>query len=289
MRHLKVYRAIKLIHRTGSIRRAAADLSISPSALNRSIQAFEDELSFPVFERVPGGVRLSEAGELLFDVIDRHLTEFENLQRQLGNLRDGDIGELRISLGTDIAAGLVLSCIAELEATFPGVSVELTHDNSAGSLRQRHVHLAVLTNPDTDDMIEVVHAHRCRLVGWQHGKASPALSGLWDLADIRVLLPMEATGSRTAISHLLRRRRVSLGPTSSLSAAQVGDALRGSPSVAIFPEIIFGNSTMSRDLHVLPLAFGHVQVCALRMTRAPLTRPAQAFLGILQRRLDAMS
>ncbi|BDW84461.1 helix-turn-helix domain-containing protein [Roseicyclus marinus] len=80
MRHLKIYRAIRLIQRTGSIRKAAENLAISPSALNRSVQSFEEELGLPVFDRVPGGVRLTMAGELLLNLLDRHLVAFDDLR-----------------------------------------------------------------------------------------------------------------------------------------------------------------------------------------------------------------
>ena len=53
MRHLRIYRAIRLIQRTGSIRKAAEVMAVSPSALNRSVQAFEEEITLPVFERIP--------------------------------------------------------------------------------------------------------------------------------------------------------------------------------------------------------------------------------------------
>ncbi|GAB5445740.1 LysR family transcriptional regulator [Gymnodinialimonas sp.] len=279
MKHLKIYRAIRLIHRTGSIRKAAAELAISPSALNRSIQAFEDELSFAVFERLPGGVRLSEAGELLLDVIDRHLLEFHQLQSQLGSLRDGETGELRISIGDDIAAGLILEACLEMQERFPKVALDITYDTSVDSLRQRRVDLALLTNPATDDTTEVVHASACRIVACASGGETPR--GIWDLSDTRVLLPGEATGTRTAINHVLRRNQLSFPKATALSASHLAQYHPAACAVAIFPEVIFGSGAKP-----LPFDFGTVQICILRMARRPLIRPAQTFIGVLQRRLD---
>ncbi|OAN77974.1 hypothetical protein A8B78_13245 [Jannaschia sp. EhC01] len=283
MKHLKIYRAIRLIHRTGSIRKAAGDLSISPSALNRSIQAFEDELSFNIFERLPGGVRLSDAGELLLDVIDRHLLEFTQLQGQLGTLRDGESGDLRISLGDDIAAGLVMDCCLEMQDRFPKVALDIIFDTSIDSLRQRGVDLAVLTNPATDDTTEVVHASACRIVACASGEGVDP-QGIWDLADRRVLIPGEATGTRTAIDHVLRRKQLTLPQATALSAAHVAHYHGAASAVAIFPKIVFGAQAKP-----LPFDFGTVQICILRMARRPLIRPAQTLISILQRRLDEAS
>ena len=286
MKHLKIYRAIRLIHRTGSIRRAAMELAISPSALNRSIQAFEDELSFKVFERVPSGVTLSDAGELLLDVIDRHVVEFGELRRQLGTLRDGETGELRISIGSDVASGMMLRTLAEMEQRFPGVSVEITYDDTVESLRDRRVHLAILTNPVTDDAVEVVHAGECRIAAWVGITEAAHPAGIWDLADLRVILPAEGTGSRIAISHILRRKRLQFWSTSSMPAAQVVERLRASGGVAIFPEIIADTHGITDAARRLPFDLGTIQCCALRKASAPLTRPAQAYLAILQKRLE---
>jgi DNA-binding transcriptional LysR family regulator len=163
MKHLKIYQAIRLIQRRGSIRQAAELLAVSPSALNRSIQAFEEAIGVNVFERIPTGVRLTSAGELLLNVVERHLIEFEDLQRQLGNLRDGDMGGLRVGIGEDIASGLPLLAIRDLEEELPGVSVALFCGEVLQLLRRREVDVAIVTNPETDRSMEVLAAQEVRL------------------------------------------------------------------------------------------------------------------------------
>ena len=44
MRHMLVFRYLDMVARIGSIRRAAEELAITPSALNRRILAIEEEL-----------------------------------------------------------------------------------------------------------------------------------------------------------------------------------------------------------------------------------------------------
>lgn len=288
MRHLRLYRAISAIHRTGSIRSAAADLAISPSALNRSIQAFEEELSFTVFDRMPGGVRLSEAGQLLLDVIDRHLIEFGELQAQLGTLRDGEGGTLRISLGSDIDAGVVPDCVAELEGRFRNLAVEIVQDDTVESLLARRVHLALLTNPVTLDATEVLYAHSCALAIWQHPEeaAEPAPDGLWAVSDRGICLPPEGTGARIAIEHLLRKTRTELRRVTTTTAARATEALRRPGALALLPEIAVATGASDSALRRLPIPAGQVQLCALRLARLPMIRPAQVFLTTLQKRLE---
>ncbi len=288
MRHLRLYRAIRLIHRQGSIRKAAEKLAVSPSALNRSIQGFEEEFGTDVFERIPGGVRLSSAGELLMELIDRHLTEYDALIGQVSDLRDGLSGHLRLSVGSDLDAGLVPEVVAAFEHAHPGVSVEMISSDSVDLLRQRLVDLAILTNPQTDDGVEVLHSAKVALGAWQGGGARDlaAKVGLWDIVAGRLVLPPDATGSRSAISHLLRRHHLEEGVSTSVTAAQAWPRMRSGASVAIFPEVALTPLTRPQGLVRLPIALGTVQCAILRAAKVPMTRPAQTVFAMLQGRLD---
>ncbi len=64
MKHLRSFASIAEVARSGSIRRAAERLNLTPSALTRRIQDIEHELGATLFERLPQGMRLNAAGEL---------------------------------------------------------------------------------------------------------------------------------------------------------------------------------------------------------------------------------
>ena len=53
------------VARTGSLRKAAEQLFISVSAVHRQIVLAEEELGVALFERLPQGLKLTLAGELL--------------------------------------------------------------------------------------------------------------------------------------------------------------------------------------------------------------------------------
>lgn len=53
----------------GSIRHASEHLHVSASAINRQIINLEAQLGMPIFERLPRGVRLTEAGKSIYDTI----------------------------------------------------------------------------------------------------------------------------------------------------------------------------------------------------------------------------
>lgn len=86
MRHLVTYQYIEAIARAGSIRKAAEDMNITASALNRRIQRFEEEFGSEIFERLPRGVRLNPAGELLIRHIRSQESDLKRVQSQVADL-----------------------------------------------------------------------------------------------------------------------------------------------------------------------------------------------------------
>ncbi|MBL0932855.1 MAG: LysR family transcriptional regulator, partial [Alphaproteobacteria bacterium] len=65
MLHGRMLRYLDEIVRSGSIRKASARLNVASSAINRQLLALEAELGAPLFERLPRGLRLTAAGEML--------------------------------------------------------------------------------------------------------------------------------------------------------------------------------------------------------------------------------
>lgn len=89
------------VRRHGSIREAARHLGLAASAVNRQILNLEEELGMPFFERLPGGMRLTAAGE----VMARHaIAVLQDERRALGEfdalrgLRRGEISIIAVEL-----------------------------------------------------------------------------------------------------------------------------------------------------------------------------------------------
>lgn len=285
MRHLKIYRAIREIRQQGSIRQAAHMLSVSPSALNRSIQAFEDEFGFPIFDRISGGVELSAAGELLVTLVEQHLIEFVELQSQMRNLRDGLTGEVAVSMGEDINNGLLLDALGKFEDEFPSVSLSLETANSAEALKQRKVDLAILTNPETDDGTEVLYSQMIPITTW-FGPGLKEIDGIWDLVDERLILPPEGTGTRAAFRHILRRHRLEERTVTSASASLMNVMLLSGHRFGVAPAISVRANQPPMGYPRSSRVVGEVQVSIVRASGVPMKKSAEALSLRLQRELE---
>ncbi len=154
MRHLQIYRAIEVVVREGSIRKAADILAISPSALNRQILALEGELGVPFFERLPKGVRLSTAGEIYYRHFIEHIAQIKRANETIADLSGMRLGYVQIAATREFERFFLPNHIEDFRADHPGVGfamVECQADGFADGLVSGDVDLALVAQP--------VHAH----------------------------------------------------------------------------------------------------------------------------------
>lgn len=111
--------------RQGSIRKAADSLHVASSAVNRQLLQLEDEMGVQLFERLPRGIRPTAAGEVLLSYVRRWNRETTALHREVGSLRGGIRGTIRIAAAETFTEELIPSAIAELQPLFPQVDFTL--------------------------------------------------------------------------------------------------------------------------------------------------------------------
>ena len=122
MKYLKTFELIEAVVRAGSIRKAAEDTNLTASALNRRIQNFEQEFGWPIFERLPRGMRLNPAGELLMQHIGLQRTDLARVQSQVADLSGERRGHVSIACSQALLPYFLPEQIAIYRAAHPGVT-----------------------------------------------------------------------------------------------------------------------------------------------------------------------
>ena len=122
MRHLRDFQFIEGVIKAGSIRKASEDMNITASALNRRINRFEDEFGFEIFERLPRGVRLNPAGELLLHHIRSQQSDFARLKSQVSDLSGVRRGHVSVACSQALLPFFLPREIARYRNDHPGVT-----------------------------------------------------------------------------------------------------------------------------------------------------------------------
>jgi DNA-binding transcriptional LysR family regulator len=100
LRHLRYFVGVGEEQHFG---RAAERLHIAQPALSRQIQDLEKEIGFPLFDRLPRGVKLSAAGKLFLEDARRILAEVQEATRRAESVASGKAGTLRVGFVESIS------------------------------------------------------------------------------------------------------------------------------------------------------------------------------------------
>jgi len=131
-----------------SIRRAAAQLGLQPSAVSRRLRSLEEQLGTALFERHSSGVQPTVAGRRFLDRARRALSELDYAARSATSAQKGEAGTLGIAFYPSLAAGLLHKILAEYRAHFPYVEFafrEASPADQLAALRRREVDVAFLS------------------------------------------------------------------------------------------------------------------------------------------------
>ncbi|GAA5086168.1 DNA-binding transcriptional LysR family regulator [Thermocatellispora tengchongensis] len=118
-------RTFLAIHRHGGVTRAAAALFRSQPAVSRRLALLERELGMPLFERVPGGVELSEAGRALLPYAERALAALSDAEAAVRAVRSPGAGSVAVALVGTLAGTGLTPVLRGFAARHPGVELTL--------------------------------------------------------------------------------------------------------------------------------------------------------------------
>ncbi|MFN3616326.1 MAG: LysR family transcriptional regulator, partial [Rubrimonas sp.] len=218
MRYLTILRYVDAVARAGSIRKAAEALSLTPSAMNRRIQAFEAELGEKIFERLPRGVRLNPAGELILHSGRRQMAELDRVRSQIADLAGVRRGHVAIACSQALAPYFLPQQVAEYGAQFPAVTFDVqVCDRLAAerALVDYAADVALVFGASVMPEVQTVMAARQTLhavVAADHPLAERATVRLRDCLSWPLALPSLAFGGRQILERAVARTSLTMRP-----------------------------------------------------------------------------
>jgi DNA-binding transcriptional LysR family regulator len=138
------------VGRLGSIRKAADELNISASAIDRQILNVEADLGMPLFERLPTGLRLTAAGEIMMAAGGRWQKNLTDVRAQIEDLRGLKRGHVDIAIIDALAKGYIPGAIRAIQSRYPGITIGvqvLENDRVRDAIASGEVDFGILFEP----------------------------------------------------------------------------------------------------------------------------------------------
>lgn len=113
------------VAKTGSLRKAADQLFISVSAVHRQIVLAEEELGVALFERLPNGLKLTLAGELLYADLRSWQKEFQATQKRLNEIQGLQRGSIDFGMIAALSESFVSTVMQSIAQQYPWINFKL--------------------------------------------------------------------------------------------------------------------------------------------------------------------
>ncbi|RRE09847.1 LysR family hpxDE operon transcriptional regulator HpxR [Klebsiella pneumoniae] len=273
------------VARCGSLRRAAEQLHISASAINRQILQAEEAFGTPLFERLPEGLRMTTAGELLYD----------NLLRWQGMKR----GSVSVGMVQALAEGGFAAALAEIIASWPWLELDLQVADShtvSQKVRQADLDVGLILDPQGQAGLSVLAFAELEVgivMRPDHPLAGAKALSLGELSLERHIVPGAPLIVHERVALLYRHH--DFAPENTISCNDIrlikSLVLRGS-GVTLLSLLDVLDEVQRGQLAFVPLRSTLLRPLTLALCTAPsrqLSRPAQMAIQTLSAVIESMA
>lgn len=252
--HLAIFHAVA---ESGSLSAGAARLRISQPAVTRQLQELERRCGLPLFDRLPRGVRLTEAGSLLHDYAQRIFTLEREAETAISDLHQLDTGELAIGASSTIGNYLLPPLIVDFQRRYPKITLNVEISNTRNienELLNRRLGLGLIEGPLSEPELHgqvFMQDEIVPVVGSGHTLSRSRRVDIQMLTQETLLMREPGSGTRQFVETLLERRHLhfknhlSLGSTETIKkVAMAGVGLAWLSRLAVDSELRSGHLCM---------------------------------------------
>jgi LysR family transcriptional regulator, low CO2-responsive transcriptional regulator len=259
-------RTLVALAATGSVRGAAARLTVTESAVSASIGALARELGVPLVEPVGRGLRLTPSGTVYARYARRILGLLDEGAAAAVQELDPERGRLRLAAVTTAGEHLLPALLAAFRRWHPRIALALEVAPSAqvwDLVNAHEVDLVIAGRPPSGVEARVVATKPNELVV----TAAPSIAKMFDWATTPWLLREEGSATRTRVETYLKSKdvappRLVLGSNGAVVAGAVAE---------------LGCALVSRDAIADLLAGG--RLVEVPTPGTPMRRPWHAAIG----------
>jgi DNA-binding transcriptional LysR family regulator len=169
------------VARGGSVRAAAMRLGVNHSTVLRRIAQLEGRLGTHVFEKLPSGYRLTDAGQEVLEFANQMEASSNQLETRVFGRDQSVRGLLRVTLAPSLATHLLMPDFADFARLHPEVEMEILSFGEPLNLTNREADVAIRVVYDRNALPPNLHGlkgpepfggvymSRDLLAGWRPG------------------------------------------------------------------------------------------------------------------------
>ncbi|WP_038342606.1 LysR family transcriptional regulator [Acinetobacter sp. A47] len=146
------------VAQTGSLRKAADQLFISVSAVHRQIVLAEQQLGVTLFERLPNGLKLTLAGELLYADLRNWQKAFQVTQKRLHEIQGLQRGSIEFGMISALSNSFLSTVMQSAVQQYPWINFNirvLDSERIADRVINAELDFGLILNPKHQHQLQV--------------------------------------------------------------------------------------------------------------------------------------
>jgi len=255
--HLALFNAVA---QAGGISRGAEQARVSQPAVSKQIKELEEALKVRLLERLPRGIRLTQAGRILAGYAERLAALEREAERAMEEFRGLKRGRLSVGASTTIGAYLVPQILGEFHRRHPRVELQFEIANTQDIqrlLKSGVVEIGLTEGVGEAEGLdsEVFHQDKLVAIGSpSHPLLKRRRVSARELCQEPFVLREQGSGTRTVIELALAKRDLSVKPVLSLfSTEAIKRAVISGLGVAIVSRLAIGLELQLGLLAIIPI------------------------------------
>ncbi|HEX8049148.1 LysR family transcriptional regulator [Rhizobium sp.] len=249
--------------RTNSMRQAAENLNVAPTAISRQIENLEYHFGTPLVERSARGVKLTAAGELLAVRAGRTLRELDHVHQLIEDLKGLQRGRVSVYASGATVANLLAPALAEFSLRYPKLRFEVTITSARSAIEavngaEADIAVTLFAPPLSGTKVRLRSEIAYDVIAaTSHPLAARKEVSLAELAAHSLAIPDRTFGARQAFDALFEREGLMLDPVFETSSLEMQKelVLRGA-AITMLPALTVQREIQAGQLVALPIADG---------------------------------
>jgi DNA-binding transcriptional LysR family regulator len=270
-------------------------LHVSASAIDRQILRAEGVFETTLFERLPTGLKLTAAGELLLDDLRRWRKEHARTLERLDELKGLKRGHIRIALIEALGDGVLVRTVAELADEYPYLTFDLRvmeNGQVSEQVSAAEVDFGLLLDPVENPSLKIRAVATIPIgmaMGVDHPLAGRSRMLLSDALDYRQLMAAAPLIVHERARTLYARHRVDNNQIVTCNNVRMMRSLiRKGVGIGILSLLDVASDLEERRLAFVPLHGRQVRPLTLALCVAPRRQLSRAAQLVIQRLAPAI-
>ena len=222
--NLNLYKIFCAVATSKSYSEASEKINLSVSNISTQILNLENQLDTKLFDRQNNGIKLTEKGQELYDIVSKGMLAFDYGEKVIKEKNDLSNGKITIGCPSHITAYYLMDCIEKAKKEYPSLKINLisgANTKQMLELLQKHeidfMVIDILPSNNLDLVVEQLKSVNNILVS----KKPLKINDVKELEKLNYILNFDNTNSTKRLLEILENHGVTIKDTMECDITEV--------------------------------------------------------------------